>query len=342
MAVETQVPNQALLQARYRLHPLHAAEYTLERCQRIIELQAEIRRLKLERNAIILAHSYVRSEILDVADTVADSYALSLEAVKHPEKEVILFAGVLFMAETAKILSPEKTVLIPDRQAGCSLAESTGDIRQIQHWLSDLKQQYNDLVKVTYINSTAEVKALCDVVVTSSNVRRILDKLPQKHIAFMPDKFMGAFLQEQMPERIFHLWDGTCMVHEQITPAEYQRILAQWPDAVLLTHMEAPLQTLQMSHFVGSTTQMMDYAAKLPDGTTVVLGTACGVPTILREQHGQRLNIVGGCYTCPHMERNTIEGVYAALRDLKPQIQLPDTVMQAARKALQQMMALAG
>lgn len=327
-------------QRRWQLHPLYAAQYTESRCREILGLQHEIRQLKRQRRAVILAHSYVRSEVLDIADKVSDSYALALEAA-NVEAEVILFAGVLFMAETAKILNPEKKVLIPSLQAGCSLAESAGNIAEVEAWLGRLQQEHLDLAKVTYINSSAAVKAACDVVVTSSNVRKILEKLTQKHIAFMPDQFMGEFLQTQMPNKVFHLWRGTCMVHEQITPEEYRRILAQWPQAVLLTHMESPLATSEMSHFVGSTTQMMDYAAQLPDGATVVLGTACGIPTILREKHGQRLNIVGGCYTCPHMERNTIESVAEALRTLEPEIQLPPSIMVQARRSLQRMIQLA-
>lgn len=331
-----------LAQARWQLHPLHAASYTEARCKQILALQDEIRQLKKDRKAYILAHSYVRTEVLDIADKVSDSYALSLEATRVKDADVILFAGVVFMAETAKILNPSKKVLIPDMLAGCSLAESTGDSSGVKLWLDQLQQQYPDLAKVTYINSTAEVKALSDVVVTSSNVRRIIEQLPQKHIAFMPDKFMGSFLQTQMPDRVFHLWDGTCMVHQQITSAEYRSILELWPKAVLLTHMEAPLETSEMSHFVGSTTQMLDYAEKLPDGTTVVLGTACGVPTILREKHGKRLNIVGNCHMCPHMERNTIEGMHAALKNLTPEIYLSQAVMAGARRSLQKMMELAG
>jgi quinolinate synthase len=334
------------LQAEWQLHVLHRDRYTEDRCYEIWDLMQKIKALKAERQAVILAHSYVASEVQAVADKVSDSYALSLEALATKDAKVIVFAGVHFMAETAKILNPEKIVLMPDRQAGCSLAESAEDDIAVAEWIDNLRAQHPDLAVVTYINSTAAVKALSDVIITSSNARRILEKLPNKHIAFLPDKFMGAYFQEQMPEKTFYLWPGTCMVHEQITPEEYQRILAQWPNAVLVTHLEAPLQTSQMSHFVGSTTAMLNYAEGLAPGTTVVLGTACGVPTLLRQRLAKLgkerdLKVVGGCYTCPHMERNTIEGVYRALLSMQPEINVDTDTAQKALKAINRMIELA-
>ncbi len=334
------------LQAEWQLHPLRKDWYTLDRCYEIWDLMQKIKVLKAERKAVILAHSYVVSEVQAVADKVSDSYALSLEARATQDADVILFAGVHFMAETAKILNPEKTVLIPDMLAGCSLAESA-DEDDVMDWLDKLRAQYADLVVVTYINSSAAVKAQSDVIITSSNARAILEKLPNRNIAFLPDKFMGAYFQERMPEKTFHLWNGTCMVHEQITPEEYQRILAHWPNAVLVTHLEAPPKTTAMSHFTGSTTAMLKYAETLPPGTTVVLGTACGVPTLLRQRLAKLgkerdLTVVGGCYTCPHMERNTIEGVYRALLTMQPEVKVEAPIAAQALKAIERMIALAG
>jgi len=289
--------------------------WNLETCREIAPLTLEINRLKKEKNAVILTHSYVEPEIIyGVGDFKGDSYHLSLMA-KQAKAQIIVFVGVVFMAETAKILSPEATVVVPDRGSGCSLADSIdGD------GVRKLKALYPDATVVCYINSTADVKAESDVCVTSGNVYAIVQKLPARRILFVPDRLMAENVRTEMKARRVDKEiissDGTCMVHDQFTPAQIVEARAQFPGLKVVAHPECTDEVAALADYVGSTGGMMKYVKTTPAPYFLML-TECGLVGRLEVEAPEK-TFIGGCRLCPYMKLNSLEKVRDALRAPRP------------------------
>jgi len=284
--------------------------WNYESCRRIAPVTLEINRLKKERDAVILAHSYVEPEIIyGVADFKGDSYHLSVKAAESRAK-VIVFAGVVFMAETAKILSPEATVIVPDRNSGCSLADSiTGeDVRR-------LRALYPDAAVVCYINSTAEVKAESDVCVTSGNAYGIVASLPERRVIFVPDRLMAGNLRSELRrggiDKELISSDGTCLVHDEFTPKQAEAARAQFPGLRVVAHPECEPQVAAAADFVGSTGAMMDYVRRT-DAPYFLMLTECGLVGRLQVEEPAK-RFIGGCRLCPYMKLNSLEKVRDAL-----------------------------
>lgn len=333
-------------EARRLLHSLMHVDcadgrrWNLDNCRAIAPLTLEINRLKREKNAVILAHSYVEPEIIyGVGDFVGDSYYLSDQA-RRAEADVILFSGVVFMAETAKILSPDATVVVPDRGSGCTLADSiTGeDVRR-------LKSLYPDAAVVCYINSTAEVKAECDVCVTSSNVYDIVANLPERRILFVPDRLMADNVRAELAERGIDKEivssDGTCVVHEEFTPDQIREAQALWPGLAVVAHPECTPEVAELADFVGSTGAMMNYV-RSSDAPYYLMLTECGLVGRLAVEDPEK-NFIGGCRLCPYMKLNSLEKIRDALAEPRPDqiIELPEDLRLRAKRCIDRMFELA-
>ena len=318
----------------------HGRTWNLETCRAIAPLTLEINRLKREQDAVILTHSYVEPEIIyGVGDFKGDSYYLSLQAKKSRAK-VIVFVGVVFMAETAKILSPDATVVIPDRGSGCSLADSiTGDgVRR-------LKKLYPDATVVCYINSTADVKAESDVCVTSGNVYDIVQKLPARRILFVPDRLMAENLRAELARRGVAKEvissDGTCLVHDQFTPAQIAEARAQFPGLKVVAHPECTPEVAALADFIGSTGAMMKYV-KTTVAPYFLMLTECGLVGRLEVEAPEK-NFIGGCRLCPYMKLNSLEKVRDALVAPRPDqiVTLDETLRVRAARCIDRMFELA-
>lgn len=315
-------------------------KWNYETCREIAPLTLEINRLKKEKQAVILAHSYVEPEIIyGVSDFKGDSYYLSLMA-KQAKAKVIVFAGVVFMAETAKILSPDAKVVVPDRNSGCSLADSiTGaDVKK-------MKATYPDSTVVCYINSTAEVKAESDVCVTSGNVYDIITKLPAQRILFVPDRLMAENIRSELKRRgvtkEIISSDGTCMVHDQFTPADITAARAQFPGLKVVAHPECPPDIAAMADFVGSTGAMMKYV-KTTTAPYFLMLTECGLVGRLQVETPEK-HFIGGCRLCPYMKLNSLEKVREALVTPRPNqiITLDEDLRRRAGRCIERMFELA-
>jgi quinolinate synthase len=289
--------------------------WNLATCREIAPLTLEINRLKKEKDAVILTHSYVEPEIIyGVGDFKGDSYFLSLKA-KEARAKVILFAGVVFMAETAKILSPEARVIVPDRGSGCSLADSIdgAGVRR-------LKALHPDATVVCYINSTADVKAESDVCVTSGNVHHIVANLPARRILFVPDRLMGQNVREELKRRGVDkeiiTSDGTCMVHDQFGPADIAAARAQFPGLKVVAHPECEPEVAALADYVGSTGGMMKYV-KTTGAPYYLMLTECGLVGRLQVEAPEK-HFIGGCRLCPYMKLNSLEKIRDALRAPRP------------------------
>lgn len=307
-----------------------------------VDLLAEIKRLKEERNAVILAHYYQKPEIQDLADFVGDSLDLSRKAAAT-DADVIAFCGVRFMAETAKILSPEKIVILPDMEAGCSLEDSCPPDQ-----FAAFRAKHPDHIALTYINCSAEVKALSDIIVTSSSAEAILDQIPKdQKIIFGPDRHLGGYLARRF-DREMLLWPGICIVHQAFSETELLKLKAEHPGAPVAAHPECPPHIVDHSDMVGSTSAILKFAIE-SDADTILVATE---PHIIHQMekaapHKTFIGVPGGdgncnCNMCPYMALNTLEKLYVALRDLEPRIELAPELMDAARKPLQRMLDMAG
>jgi quinolinate synthase len=307
-----------------------------------LDLLAEIARLKQERNAVILAHYYQKPEIQDLADFVGDSLDLSRKAAAT-DADVIAFCGVRFMAETAKILSPEKTVILPDMDAGCSLEDSCPPDQ-----FKAFREANPHHIALTYINSSAEVKALSDIIVTSSSAEAIIDQIPKdQKIIFGPDRHLGGYLARRF-EREMLLWPGICIVHQAFSETELLKLKAEYPDAPVAAHPECPPHIIDHSDHVGSTSSILKFAIESP-AQTILVATE---PHIIHQMekaapHKTFIGTPGGdgncnCNMCPYMALNTLEKLYVALRDLEPRIEMRTELMDAARVPLQRMLDIAG
>jgi len=307
--------------------------YSLERCERLIPIINEIITLKKERNAIILAHSYVHPDILyTVADHVGDSYGLAMKA-KETTAEMIVFPAVRFMAETAKILNPEKIVIDPNPNGGCSLADSI-----TAEDVTKLRQEYPHHTFVCYINTTAAVKAACDVCVTSSNVYSIIENLPNDKIYFLPDKLMGQNVQNALQgKKQIELYDGTCYVHEEFTTGEIETLRQTHPNLQVLAHPECTQEVIHEANVVGSTTQIMNYVKEhRHENHPFLILTECGIASRLQVEHPQ-LNLVGSCMMCRYMKSNSLEQIRNSLRDPCVTIEIDPAVQQKALACLNTM-----
>jgi quinolinate synthase len=303
------------------------------------DLEDEIGRLKRERNAVLLAHYYQDSDIQEVADFLGDSLQLAQEA-KKTQADVILFAGVHFMAETAKILNPDKIVVVPDMMAGCSLADGCPADR-FRSW----RARHPNAVAITYINCSAEVKAESDYICTSSNAEKIVRAIPEdREILFAPDKNLGAYLQKKLGRKMT-LWQGSCIVHETFSERKLVALFERHPDAELIAHPECEEPILRRAHFVGSTTALLKYAVSSP-ARELIVATESGILHQMVKAAPQKEFIPlppdanCACNECPHMKRNTLEKVYLALRDLAPRIEMPDSLRERARLPIDRMLAL--
>ena len=306
-----------------------------------IDIRAEIERLRKERNAVILAHYYQKPEIQDLADYIGDSLELSRRAAET-DAEVIAFCGVKFMAETAKILAPEKTVTLPDLDAGCSLEDSCPPEK-----FAAFRAAHPDHIALTYINCSTEVKALSDIIVTSSSAEVILSQIPpEQKIIFGPDRHLGGYLSRKFGRDML-LWPGVCIVHEAFSETELLKLKAQHPGAPVAAHPECPPHIVDHADYVGSTSGILNYA-KAFEGDTLIVATE---PHII---HQMQLAIpektfIGApgadgncnCNICPYMALNTLEKLYVALRDLQPRIEIEEPLRLAAKKSLDAMLAMA-
>jgi quinolinate synthase len=304
------------------------------------KLEEEIERLKKERNAVLLAHYYQESEIQDLADHVGDSLGLA-RAAQKTQADVIVFAGVHFMAEVAKILNPERIVVVPDLSAGCSLADGCPP-DQFKRFLDQHPGHY----VVSYINCSAAVKAMSDVIVTSSNAVKIIEQIPKdKPIVFAPDKHLGRFVMKQTG-RDMVLWQGTCIVHETFSEQKIIELQVRHPDAELIAHPECEEPILKRARFVGSTTALVKYAVS-SKAQTLIVATEEGVLHAMRREAPQKTFIPAppedescACNQCPHMRRNTLEKLYLCLRDLQPRLEMDEQLRIRAKKPIDRMMEL--
>jgi quinolinate synthase len=304
------------------------------------DLAAEILRLKKERNAVILAHNYQIEEIQNVADFVGDSLGLSIQAAET-SVDVIVFCGVHFMGETAKILSPSKTVVIPDMEAGCSLSDSC-PADKLETFLKENAEK--NYYVIAYINCSAEVKALADVICTSGNAVRIVNAAPQdRPILFVPDQNLGAWVIEQTG-RPMDLWQGSCYVHMEYTRESIERAKSEHPDAIVVAHPECPQAVRLLADEVCSTEKMVTFCKSSPAKAFVIV-TEEGMLHRLRREIPGKTFIPGptetcACAECRYMKRNTLEKLYLCLRDLKPEILLEEGLRAKAEKSVRKMLEL--
>ncbi len=304
-----------------------------------LDLEAEIAQLKSERKAVILAHYYQDEDIQDLADYVGDSLGLSQRAAET-DAEVIVFCGVHFMAETAKILNPNKVVLLPDLDAGCSLADRC----QPDHFAEWLKQ-YPDHVVVSYINTTAAIKAQSDIICTSSNAVRVVESIPaDKQVVFAPDRHLARWVEKNTGRELVK-WPGFCVVHEQFTARKLLALKRSHPDAELIAHPECEDAVLSMADYIGSTTGLIKHV-ETSEKTKFVVATEMGVMHQMQRLRPDA-TLIGAppesgceCAVCPYMRLNTLEKLYLSLRDMKPQIELDEEIRKRALVPVERMLAL--
>lgn len=295
-------------------------------------IQQDIFRLKKEKNAVILAHYYQVPEIQDVADHVGDSFALSKLAAELPEP-LIVFCGVSFMAETAKILSPEKTVLLPVAEAGCPMADMvTADD------VLDLKRKHPDAAVVSYVNSSTEIKALSDICCTSSNAVKVIRSLDHKKIIFLPDENLGSFAAEQIPEKEFVLFKGFCPVHEEVQAIDVKLARDKNPGALFAVHPECRAEVRQEADFIGSTGQIIEFVERT-DHPNFIVGTEMGIlHPIISQNPNKKIVSLTPNFICPNMKKTRLIHVLESLQQMKQRIELDASMIEKARKPLFRML----
>jgi quinolinate synthase len=311
------------------------ATYTPEACEHIATTVAEIQRLKRERHAVILAHNYQRPEIFEVADFVGDSLELAQKATTV-EADVIVFCGVHFMAETAKILNPTRTVLLPDLRAGCSLADSV-DADALEDRKSELLRVYPDLQVVCYVNTTAAVKAVCDVCCTSSNAVKIVEALPTNDVLFVPDENLAHYVQQNTSKNII-AWNGNCYVHHQITPEQIEKVRRYMPHVKVLVHPECRADVLALADAVLSTSGMIRYARESPANEFLVV-TECGLSDRLLLELPEK-RFYKSCKLCAYMKMITLDDTLRSLQEMRYPIELDEEVRAGAERSLRRMLEL--
>jgi quinolinate synthase len=304
-----------------------------------LDLFSEIERLKKEKNAILLAHYYQEPDIQDVADYIGDSLGLAQQAAKT-NADIIVFAGVHFMAETAKILSPEKKVLLPDLNAGCSLADSAPADQ-----FKKFKAQHPDHIVISYVNCTAEIKALSDIIVTSSNAEKIVESVPKdQKIIFAPDKNLGAYLVKKTG-RDMVLWNGACMVHEIFSLEKITKLKTRHPNAKFIAHPECEEAVLRIADYIGSTTGLLKYSQQ-SDATEFIVATETGILHQMQKASPNKTFIPAppnnscACNDCPHMKLNTLEKLYLCMEYETPEITMEEELRKAARKPIDRMLEI--
>ena len=304
-----------------------------------LDLFDEIEKLKKEKNAVILAHYYQDPDIQDIADYIGDSLGLSQEAAKT-DADIIVFAGVHFMAETAKILSPNKKVLLPDVKAGCSLSDSCPP-----HLFAKFKEAYPDHMVITYVNCTAELKALSDIVCTSSNAVQIVESLPKdQKIIFGPDRNLGRYVEKKTGRNLV-LWNGACMVHEIFSQQRILKLKEQHPNAKFIAHPECEDTILQMADYIGSTTGLLNYSIK-NEAKEFIVATESGIIHQMEKANPDKIFIPApptnncACNDCPHMKRNTLEKLYLCLKNELPEVTVPMNIIERAKKPIERMLEI--
>src|SRR6201996_408804 len=304
-----------------------------------LDLFSEIEKLKKEKNAIVLAHYYQEPDIQDVADYIGDSLGLAQQAEKTTA-DLIVFAGVHFMAETAKILNPGKKVVLPDLKAGCSLADSAPG-----YLFKAFKEKYPDHLVISYINCSAEVKALSDIICTSSNAEKIIDSVPRDQpIIFAPDRNLGAYLIKKTG-RDMVLWDGACMVHEIFSLEKITKLKIRHPDAKVIAHPECEDPILRQADFIGSTTALLNYTKK-DSAMEYIVATETGILHQMQLSSPQKTFIPApptnncACNDCPHMKLNTLEKLYLCMKYEQPELMMDPVLMMEARKPIERMLEI--
>lgn len=304
-----------------------------------LDLIEEIKKLKKEKNAVILAHYYQEPEIQDLADYIGDSLGLSQQAAKT-DADVIVFAGVHFMAETAKILSPSKKVLLPDLKAGCSLSDSCPP-----HLFAKFKEQYPDHMVITYVNCTAELKALSDIVCTSSNAVQIVESLPKdQKIIFGPDRNLGDYVKRKTGRDLV-LWNGACMVHEIFSREKIEKLHAEYPGAKFIAHPECEEHILAEADYIGSTSGMLKYTIE-NESNTFIVATESGILHQMQKSSPNKKfipappNNACACNDCPHMKLNTLEKLYTCLKYDLPEVTLSEDVIRRSSKPIERMLEI--
>jgi quinolinate synthase len=302
-----------------------------------LDLFLEIEKLKVEKNAVILAHYYQEADIQDIADYIGDSLGLAQQAVKTTA-DLIVFAGVHFMAETAKILNPEKKVVLPDLRAGCSLADSAPG-----YLFKAFKDKYPDHLVISYINCNAEVKALSDIICTSSNAQKIVESVPaDQPIIFAPDRNLGKYLIKKTGREMV-LWDGACMVHEIFSLEKITRLKIRHPEAKVIAHPECEEPVLRIADFIGSTTGLLNYTKK-DDAREYIVVTETGILHQMQLASPGKTFIPAppdnqcACNDCPHMKLNTLEKLYLCMKYEQPELLMDPALMLAARKPIERML----
>ena len=304
-----------------------------------IDLFAEIQKLKKEKNALLLAHYYQETDIQDVADYIGDSLGLAQKA-EQAKSDIILFAGVHFMAETAKILNPTKKVILPDLKAGCSLADSAPT-----PLFKAFKEKHPDHLVISYINCTAEIKALSDIICTSSNAQKIIESVPKDQpIIFAPDKNLGAYLNKKSGRNML-LWNGACMVHEIFSLEKIVKLKIRHPKAKVLAHPECEEAVLNVADFIGSTTEILKYSST-DTADQYIVATETGILHQMQINSPNKTFIPApptnncACNDCPHMKLNTLEKIYLALKYELPELTMEESLRLAAKKPMDRMMEI--
>ena len=301
----------------------------------VITMRERIEQLKKENDIVILAHYYVDGEVQEIADLVGDSYFLAKKATEVSQQN-ILFCGVSFMGESAKILNPGKRVIMADEFADCPMAHMV-DIAKIQQ----VREQYPDVAVVCYVNSTAEIKAYSDVCVTSSNALRVVQSLPNKHIFFIPDNNLGRYISTLVPEKEFIFNDGFCHVHTSIQRENVEEAKKLHPNAPVLTHPECTADVLEISDFIGSTSEILDYATK-SDAKEFIICTEMGIFFELEQKNpDKRFYSVGHRQFCPNMKKITLEKVVRAMEEMEPEVTMDEELRVKANAPLVKMLELA-
>ena len=302
-----------------------------------LDLFSEISKLKKDKNAVILAHYYQEPDIQDIADFIGDSLGLSQQAAET-NADVIVFAGVHFMAETAKILSPSKRVLLPDLKAGCSLSDSCPP-----KLFAKFKEKYPDHLVITYVNCTAELKAMSDIVCTSSNVVQIVESLPKdQKIIFGPDKNLGAWVAKKTGRELV-LWNGACMVHEIFSQQRILKLKNRHPDAKFIAHPECEEAVLKMADYIGSTTGLLKYTIN-NSAKEFIVATESGIIHQMEKASPDKIFIPAppdnscACNDCPHMKRNTLEKLYLCIKNGIPEVTVPEDIIKKARLPIERML----
>jgi quinolinate synthase len=296
-------------------------------------IKDEIRTLLRERKGILLAHNYMRDEVQEIADITGDSLGLSMEAAKT-DAEVIVFCGVHFMAESASILAPDKTVLLPRLDAGCPMADMV-----TVEGLQEMKGRFPGVPVVTYVNSSAAIKAISDICCTSANAVKVVKSLPDREIIFAPDRNLGGYVS-RFTDKTFHLWEGYCPTHERLKPEAVIRLKAEYPDAIFICHPECNPAVVALADHVCSTTGMYDYCFKSP-ARRFIIGTEAGILYRLRNENRDKEFILASpALICPNMKLTSLEDILEALRSMAPVVKVPDEIRVPAKRALDRMIAI--